>query len=129
MFCGSGKSLIMAKYKIVKDKELVVYTFPTLGLIKQIHDEYLIKMYREEQLLKISSECEIESTTDAVKIRNFLQVAGQKIICVTYQSFETLLENLGENRIDIWIGDEAHHSVGQVAAAKPVASSCACDGL
>ena len=113
MFCGSGKSLIMAKCKIVEDKELVVYTFPTLGLIKQFHDEYLIKMYREKQLLKISSECELESTTDAVKIRNFLQVAEQKIICVTYQSFETLLENLGENRIDIWIGDEAHRSVGQ----------------
>jgi ribosomal RNA-processing protein 8 len=42
-----------------------------------------------------------------------LKKKRNKIICVTYQSYGTLLDNLGETKINICIYDEAHHAVGE----------------
>lgn len=36
-----------------------------------------------------------------------------KTICVTYQSYKTLLDNLETTKIDVCIYDEAHHAVGE----------------
>jgi len=41
MFCGSGKSLLMRKCKIVQNQNLVVYVFPSLSLIEQFYSDYL----------------------------------------------------------------------------------------
>ena len=67
--------------------------------------------YPEHRYICISSEQ--ESTTDDRIIRDFLKRQGNKIVCITYQSFETLLYCLGELRINICCYDEAHHAVGQ----------------
>ena len=109
-FCGTGKSLLMRKCRIVKDKKLVVYVFPTLSLINQFYTDYLHD-YPSEDILKICSE--IESTTDPLQIRQFLTKTTNKIICITYNSFKTLLDNLGETKINVCIYDEAHHAVGE----------------
>jgi len=109
MFCGTGKSLLMRKCKVSKQK-LCVYVFPSLSLIDQFHTIYLID-FPKEYVLKISSEQ--ESTTDPKIIKSFLKKKRNKIICVTYQSYGTLLDNLGETKINICIYDEAHHAVGE----------------
>ena len=91
MFCGTGKSILMRKCKIVQNKKLVVYVFPSLSLIDQFYTEYL-NDYPSENTLKISSEN--EATTNPIQIQQFLFKTTNKIICVTYQSFETLLNKL-----------------------------------
>jgi len=110
MFCGTGKSLLMRRCKIIENKKLIVYVFPSLSLIDQFYKDYLYD-YLSENILKISSEN--EATTNPNVIKAFLSKNTQKIICITYQSFNTLLDNIGETKINICIFDEAHHAVGE----------------
>ena len=111
-FCGTGKSLLMRKCKIAQNKKLVVYVFPSLSLIKQFCNDYFDKNDKSICLLKVSSD-ESGSTTDPVQIIKFLKKNPDKnkIICVTYQSYKTLLDNLGSTKINLCIYDEAHHAV------------------
>ena len=112
MFCGTGKSLIMRNCKIIKNKKLVVFVFPSLSLITQFYEEYL-NDYPKENMLIISSLNDHESTTESNQITNFLSKQTNKIICVTYQSFQTLLDNLKDTKINVCLFDEAHHAVGE----------------
>ena len=112
MFCGTGKSLIMRNCKIIKNKKLIVFVFPSLSLITQFYEEYL-NDYPKENMLIISSLNDHESTTESNQITNFLSKQTNKIICVTYQSFETLLDNLKDTKINVCLFDEAHHAVGE----------------
>ena len=112
MFCGTGKSLIMRNCKIIKNKKLVVFVFPSLSLITQFYEEYL-NDYPKENMLIISSLNDHESTTESNQITHFLSKQTNKIICVTYQSFETLLDNLKDTKINVCLFDEAHHAVGE----------------
>jgi superfamily II DNA or RNA helicase len=109
MFCGTGKSLLMRNCDAVKDKKLVVYVFPSLPLIDQFVSDYLFDF---EDKINISSEK--ESTTDPRKIIKFLKNENNKIICVTYQSFNILIDCLDslEKKINTCCFDEAHHAVG-----------------
>lgn len=139
MFCGAGKSLLMRYCKINHDKSLVVYVFPSLGLIDQFYKKYL-KKFRDfplENVLKICSENEAttkknsseneaseneafenkasenKATTNTDIIRKFLSKQNNKIICVTYNSFHLLKDNLGLNqKVNVCNFDEAHHIVG-----------------
>ena len=107
MFCGTGKSRIMRKCKIIIDKSLVVFVFPSLSLIDQFYGKYFDG--DKTNVLKISSETKTKSTTDPIAIKLFLSLDINKFICVTYQSFNTLLDNLDGIKIDVCIFDEAHH--------------------
>ena len=109
MFCGTGKSLLMRRCKTAQHQKLVVYVFPSLPLIDQFCDDYFVKAGHKCPF-KISSDD--GSTTDPEKIRIELEKIVNKIICVTYQSYETLLNNLGSIKINVCIYDEAHHAVG-----------------
>ena len=110
MFCGTGKSLLMRKCSIIDAAQLVVYVFPSLSLIVQFYGEYL-RDFPSEDILNISSE--MEATTDPKKITRFLSKQTNKIVCVTYHSYGTLLENLGDVKINVCIFDEAHHTVAE----------------
>jgi len=111
MFCGTGKSLLMRKCKVIQNQPLVVFVFPSLSLIEQFYTEYLAD-FNTKYILKISSE--LDSTTDPIKIKHFLNnnIHINKIICITYQSFDTLLNNLTV-KINYCLFDEAHHVVGE----------------
>jgi len=99
MTCGCGKSLIMRNAKINHGKLLIVYVFPSLSLIEQFTSDYLFDKPRGV-VLKVSSEQ--ESTTDSFLIQAFLNHhLEQKIICVTYQSYETLLNCLAISQTTI----------------------------
>ena len=110
MFCGTGKSRLMRYCKSSYNKKLLVYVFPSLSLIEQFYTDYLHD-YPSENVLKVSSE--IGSTTNSNDIKQFLYKIENKIICVTYQSFKTLLENVEDIKIDVCLYDEAHHAVGE----------------
>jgi len=109
MFCGTGKSRLMRWSKLNRGKKRVVYVFPSLSLIDQFCRDYLSDV--PGTVLQISSE--LEATTDPTLIKQFLSKPEPLIICVTYQSFNTLLDNLGETKIDVCHYDEAHHAVGE----------------
>jgi superfamily II DNA or RNA helicase len=110
MFCGTGKSLLMRNCAIAKNKSLVVYVMPSLPLIGQFYDDYFKD---SDNILRISSDK--GSTTDILKISTYLNNKNipNKIICITYKSFQTLLENLNGIQIDVGIFDEAHRVVGE----------------
>jgi len=110
MFCGTGKSLLMRKCKSAQNQKLVVYVFPSLSLIDQFCSDYFVKVGLDCPF-KISSEN--GSTTDPALIKAELKRKKNKIICVTYQSYKTLLDNLVSIKIDVCIYDEAHHAVGE----------------
>jgi len=126
MFCGTGKSLLMRKCKSAQNQQLVVYVFPSLSLIDQFCTDYFTKVGFASPF-KISSDKDMKesedgngkkttkktSTTNPEDIINFIKERQNKIICVTYQSYNTLLENLGSTKIDVCIYDEAHHAVGE----------------
>lgn len=119
MFCGTGKSLLMRKCKSAQNQKLVVYVFPSLSLIDQFCTDYFTKVGFASPF-KISSDKDCKdtygkktSTTNPEDIINFIKEGQNKIICVTYQSYNTLLDNLGSTKIDVCIYDEAHHAVGE----------------
>ncbi len=115
MFCGSGKSLVMRKCKSAQNLKLLVYVFPTLGLIKQFCKEYFTEI-GDQSPFCISSES--GATTDPVLIRAELAKTSNKIICVTYQSYQVLIDNLQDGqKINLAIYDEAHHCVGDITQA------------
>jgi superfamily II DNA or RNA helicase len=112
MFCGTGKSLVMRNCKSVQNKKLVVYVFPSLSLIEQFHSSYLMD-FDQDSILRLSSDTETDSTTDPLAVIEFLDMPQNKIVCVTYQSYQTLMCCLGDNRVDVGVYDEAHHVVGE----------------
>ena len=118
MFCGTGKSRIITNVIIHEKKKLSVAVFPSLALIIQYsrdylnHEEYK-KHFKKHETINISSEmlADVESTTDPKEIKTFLKKKGSKIILVTYQSYQVLLDNLDGNKIGLVCYDEAHHVV------------------
>jgi superfamily II DNA or RNA helicase len=119
MFCGTGKSLVMRKCNILQHKSLIVYVFPSLNLVAQYYSDYLADIPKDH-LLVVSSEISspkhpIDSTTDSNAIKQFLCQTMRKIICVTYQSYDTLLNCLEDQLIDVCVYDESHHIVGENA--------------
>jgi superfamily II DNA or RNA helicase len=121
MFCGTGKSLLMRKCKSAQNQQLLVYVFPSLSLIDQFCSDYFVKVGLPCPF-KISSDKDCKdkdgnktstSTTNPEDIIKFIKERQNKIICVTYQSYNTLLDNLGSTKIDVCIYDEAHHAVGE----------------
>ena len=108
MFCGTGKSRLMRYCRVAQNKNLVVYVVPSLSLIEQFYTDYL----KDFPLVQRIS-CEEGSTTNKKDIVKFLKKKENKIICVTYQSFETLISSLGNMKIDVCIFDEAHHAIGK----------------
>jgi superfamily II DNA or RNA helicase len=117
MFCGTGKTRIMVEIIITQEKTLNVIIFPNLALIRQFLGDYLVGEKCPKELknyiqLNISSEqiTGVDSTTDPICIQKFIKQTDRKIICVTYQSLDVLLDNLCEHVIDICLDDEAHRT-------------------
>jgi superfamily II DNA or RNA helicase len=118
MFCGTGKSRIITNVIIHEKKELSVVVFPSLALISQYSADYLnnaeyVKHFKKHKTLNVSSEKleNMESTTDAKEIKKFLKYKSPKIILVTYQSYQVLLDCLEGKKIGLVCYDEAHHVV------------------
>lgn len=118
MFCGTGKSRIITNVIIHEKKELNVVVFPSLALIQQYSADYLENdeykhHFKKHKTLNVSSECltTIDSTTNPKEIKKFLKLKSPKIIMVTYQSFQVLLDCLEGKKIGLVCYDEAHHVV------------------
>jgi superfamily II DNA or RNA helicase len=118
MFCGTGKSRIITNVIIHEKKELSVVVFPSLALISQYSFDYLnnveyIRHFKKHKTMNVSSESldNMESTTEKKEIKKFMKLKSPKIILVTYQSYQVLLDCLEGKKIGIVCYDEAHHVV------------------
>jgi superfamily II DNA or RNA helicase len=116
MFCGTGKSKIITNVIIHTKKGLSVVVFPSLALIKQYSADYLnnkeyVRHFKKHKTMNVSSEKleNMESTTDVKEIKKFLKYKSPKIILVTYQSYQVLLNCLEGQKIGLVCYDEAHH--------------------
>jgi superfamily II DNA or RNA helicase len=115
MFCGTGKSRVIREVVLNQKKDISIIVFPSLALIRQYTNDYLqtIQSQKSHKILNISSEIldDFTSTTDPSEIKKFLKLKKQKIICITYQSLETLVSNLGNTVIGLACFDEAHRTI------------------
>jgi superfamily II DNA or RNA helicase len=91
--------------------DLTVFVFPSLALIDQFSNKYL---ENADLILKVSSD--VGATTDITSILKFLAQPEKKIVCVTYHSFDVLIDAVRQSpaRIGLCCYDEAHHTVGEV---------------
>ena len=116
MFCGTGKSRVIRAILLTQKKPLSIVVFPSLALIRQFTADYL-KDIKTCAILNVSSEQldDFQSTTEPADIRKFIKpkpkgAKGMKIVCVTYQSLQVLLDSLGKAMIGLACFDEAHRT-------------------
>ena len=132
MFCGSGKSFIIYHCLLQYGNNLSVVVVPSINLITQFNNDYLLNDDKEKynkkyfnkdyELLTVCSKNEIDKklqgefvfTTDKDEILDFLEQDTDKIILITYQSLELLINIVIEYEfeIDLLCFDEAHHILG-----------------
>jgi superfamily II DNA or RNA helicase len=117
MFCGTGKSRVIRAIILTQKKPLSIVVFPSLALIRQFTADYLKdrEVTKTCAILNVSSEQldDFQSTTEPMDIKKFTiakKDKKMKIVCVTYQSLQVLLDNLGEARIGLACFDEAHRT-------------------
>ena len=130
MWCGTGKTRTFTMSLFIDNKPNNVIVFPSLGLINQYCNDYILNRdepfhsqfakYKclafcsdDESKLKIKTD-KIQYTTNEKTLRSFLKKRGQNIIAVTYQSFKKFIDICIEKHINIdtLVFDEAHHIVG-----------------
>jgi superfamily II DNA or RNA helicase len=110
MFCGSGKSRVMLTYAL-KHTGFKVFVFPSLSLISQFRSDYLenpIWCVNQPTFYVCSDDI---STTDEHEIHEFVSTTENKMVCVTYQSFEKFIGILDGDEPDLVVFDEAHHVI------------------
>ena len=121
MFYGSGKSLVIYQCLFKYNENLSVIVVPSINLITQFNRDYLLKSDNVFELLIVCSKNELtdldkklEIITDEHNILRFLKTDESKIILITYQSLEILINIVKKYdfKIDLLCFDEAHHILG-----------------
>lgn len=122
MFCGTGKSMIMAKFAVQHDK--VVKFFPSIPLVYQFLNDYDAVLSTFKKRLIVCSSNEVASaggndfdvlcTTDSSKIESFLEdnCYDKVLVLCTYHSSRRLYESLiitEDFNFDLTLFDEAHN--------------------
>ena len=110
MFCGSGKTNVMVFTFLLGKYSYGVFVFPSIALISQFNRDY-VKNFEEYAKLNICSRNEgydSQFTTEPDVIKTFLERSGKKMVCVTYQSLQTLIES-SDIKPGVVFYDEAHH--------------------
>lgn len=131
MFCGSGKSFVIYHCLLELGKNLSVVVVPSINLITQFNRDYLLDKKKQEynekkfnkkyKLITICFKNELTNdksdfvfTTEDNDITKFLRRKEDKIVLITYQSLEKLVNIVKNNNITINLlcFDEAHHILG-----------------
>ena len=130
MWCGTGKTRAFTIDLFNNEDPINVIVFPSLGLINQYNNDYVLNQDEpfktefekfkclafcsdDESKLKIKTD-KIKYTTNEKSLNTFLKKKTNKLVLVTYQSFEKFIDVcIAENiTINNLIFDEAHHIVG-----------------
>jgi predicted helicase len=111
MFCGSGKSFVIYHCLLQYTNDLSVVVVPSINLITQFNKDYLLNKDKKEynnthfnksfEILTVCSKNElnqnIKITTDKEHILEFLKKDIIKIVLITYQSLELLVNVIKES--------------------------------
>jgi len=130
IWCGGGKTRIIVYSIFDDDQEINVIVFPSLGLINQFNNDYILSddfmdYFKEYTCLSVCSDSEsklkiktdiISYTTKESKIKSTLKKTGKKLFTVTYQSLELFVNILVETNtiVNRLYYDEAHHILGSI---------------
>ena len=128
-WCGTGKTKTFTIKTFIDKVKLTVLVFPSLGLINQYNKDYILRNefpfteFNNYNILSFCSEKEntfnefidVKITTDIDILLNFLLNNNNKIITVTYQSFDKFVICCINNniKIDGSVYDEAHNVLGE----------------
>ena len=129
MWCGTGKTRTFTIDLFIKNQKINVIVFPSLGLINQYCNDYILSIeppfqseFDKYECLsfcsdddgKLKSKGKVIFTTIERKLNSFIRNVKNKLILVTYQSFEKFISFCIDRNIiiDNLIFDEAHHIVG-----------------
>lgn len=128
--CGTGKTLIALWIQELLKAQHILVTLPTLNLLKQFKDVWLINSDDDFTYLCVCSDKDLEGkdaieirlpeidssiTNDPLKIRQFLETgSNKKIIFSTYQSIHKVSDGITniDFIFDLIISDEAHRTAG-----------------
>ena len=131
MWCGTGKTRTFTISLFQDNQDLNVIVFPSLGLINQYNNDYFLNQdnifkdnFDNFQCLAFCSDDEsklncksnkINYSTSDIRLKTFIKKKENKIILVTYQSFEKFINICISNniRINRLLFDEAHNLVGE----------------
>ena len=119
MFCGSGKSKVMADSITILNYKRSLVVVPSLALMDQYVDSYITNKAPDCCMRVCSSADDIEDaaaeTTNPDDITAFLNKNAPQtqtqIICCTYKSLPTLMDNLGGADIGFACFDEGHRAM------------------
>ena len=130
MWCGTGKTRVFTISMFIDNLNFNVIVFPSLGLINQYCNDYVLNQGEpfktefskfnclafcsdDERKLKLKTK-KIKYTTKESVLKKFIEQLGNKLVVVTYQSFEKFINTCITSDIIInkLVYDEAHHLVG-----------------
>jgi superfamily II DNA or RNA helicase len=126
MWCGTGKTRTFTIDLFINNQNINILVFPSLGLINQYCNDYILSLeepfntefqkfksmaFCSDDDGKLKSQGEILFTTNENSLFKFIKKKDNKILLVTYQSFEKFINVCIKNNvfIDNLIFDEAHH--------------------
>ena len=133
MACGTGKTLVAlwAAEHLKAERTLVLV--PSLSLLRQTIQEWLVNSSREVEILPVCSDDTVRdhdqvvasvaalgfpATGDPQTVREFLERPGPRVVFSTYQSSPVVasaLESAGID-FDMAVADEAHRCAGHAAS-------------
>jgi len=135
MFCGAGKSFLIYICLLKYGLKLSVVVVPSINLITQFNEDYFLSKEKQEyndkyydkkfKLMTVCSKNELSDktkypldlnvTTNEESILKFLKIDDNKIVLITYQSLDILVNIIKQNsmKIDLMCFDEAHHILGE----------------
>ena len=107
MWCGTGKTRVFTISMFIDNLNFNVIVFPSLGLINQYCNDYILNQGEpfktefskfkclafcsdDERKLKFNTK-KIKYTTKEVVLKKFIDQLGNKLVVVTYQSFEKFI--------------------------------------
>ena len=110
MWCGTGKTRTFTIDLFINKENYNVLVFPSLGLINQYCNDYILSLdepfnteFKKYECLAFCSDDKsklktrtnkIEYTTNENSIKKFINQKENKIVLVTYQSFEKFINIL-----------------------------------
>lgn len=135
MACGTGKTFTTLWIKERLGAESTLVLLPSLGLLSQTLHEWTLAANEEFQVLCVCSDESVSKkasdevihstadlafpvTSDASKIKKFLNNQGKKVVFSTYQSSPLIAQAQLDKTVtefDLAIADEAHRCAGKVS--------------